>query len=85
MRCVCSFAADKDRIWKGEITATVQWSDKGDNLCDWGRTVQKIVSWARSAVYKAAPENVTFKLIKFILMELKVTGSTPGMAFICPG
>lgn len=40
---------------------------------------------ARSTVYKAYSENVAFKLIKFILMELEVAGSLQGMVFIWPG
>jgi len=36
-------------------------------------------------VYKADSENVTFKLMKFILMELEVAGSVQGMAFIWLG
>lgn len=46
---------------------------------------RRLFQGARSTVYKAARENAAFKLIKFILMELEVTGSTLGMAFICPG
>lgn len=36
-------------------------------------------------MYKAYSENVTFKLIKLILLELEVAGSLQGMAFIWPG
>lgn len=36
-------------------------------------------------MYKADSENITFKLIKFILMGLEVAGSVQGMAFIWPG
>lgn len=46
---------------------------------------RRLFQGARSTVYKASPENATFKLIKFISVELEVTGSTQGMAFICPG
>lgn len=46
---------------------------------------RRLFQGARSTVYKAAHENATFRLIKFILMELEVAGPTLGMAFICPG
>lgn len=46
---------------------------------------RRLFQGARSTVYKAAPGNATFKLIKFILMELEVTGSTPAYGFYLPG
>lgn len=46
---------------------------------------KRLFQRARSTVCKSYSENVTFKFIKFILMELEVAGSLQGMAFIWPG
>lgn len=49
------------------------------------RQCKRFFQRARSTVDKVYSENVTYKLIKLILMELEVARSLQDMAFIWPG